>query len=105
MQRTNARAVGFFLVLTLSGRHACAADILKVVSHPPLRSLPQPSNRPLNNGPSYFVDPIKGSDQQDGTQQKPWKTVNHALQQLKPGDTLYLRGGVYWENVVASPQG
>src|SRR5262249_59640676 len=28
-----------------------------------------------------------------------WKTINHALKQLKPGDTLYLRSGTYYESV------
>lgn len=59
----------------------------------------------MDKGPAYFVDPVKGSDRQDGTQQKPWQTANHAVKQLKPGDTLYLRGGIYWEKIVASLKG
>jgi hypothetical protein len=45
------------------------------------------------------VDAVDGDDRQDGSQGKPWKSINFALTQLSPGDTLYLRGGVYYENV------
>lgn len=71
-------------------------------SHPPMRPLPQPSARPLNTGPAYFIDPSKGDDRSRGTQQAPWKSIGHALKQLKPGDTLYLRGGTYYGVVTIS---
>ncbi len=71
-------------------------------SHPPMRPLPVPSDRPMDKGPARFVDPVKGADRNEGTQQAPWKTVGHALAQLKPGDTLYLRGGTYYECVTVA---
>lgn len=79
-------------------------------SHPPTRALPAPSNRPMDRGPAFFVDPVKGDDRHDGTEQKPWKTINRALKQrqggpLKPGDTLYLRGGTYYECVTVTVRG
>lgn len=49
--------------------------------------------------PGYFVDPNKGEDKGPGSLQRPWATINHALKQLNSGDTLYLRGGRYFENV------
>ncbi|MCE9532572.1 MAG: hypothetical protein K8T89_15855, partial [Planctomycetes bacterium] len=36
---------------------------------------------------------------------QPWKTLHHSLKQLKPGETLYLRGGIYYENCVLSMVG
>jgi parallel beta-helix repeat protein len=42
----------------------------------------------------FFVSP-SGSDQNDGTRAAPWQTIRYAVSQLGPGDTLYLRGGVY----------
>src|SRR5262245_34108648 len=69
------------------------------VSHPPLRNALPPSNRPRTAGPAYFVDAARGNNQHDGSEQAPWKTISHALTQLKPGDTLYLRGGAYYETV------
>ncbi|HET9590037.1 MAG TPA: right-handed parallel beta-helix repeat-containing protein [Anaerolineales bacterium] len=45
----------------------------------------------------YYVSP-DGSDQNRGTLNEPWRTLEHALGQLSPGDTLYLRGGTYYEH-------
>ncbi len=81
---------------------ATAAEFL---SHPPLRDLPTPSDRPLAEGNTLFVDAAKGDDEQVGSQAKPWKTINHALQQLSAGDTLCLRGGTFYEHVYCSVAG
>lgn len=74
-----------------------AAD--KFASHPPQRSLPKASQRPIGKGPAYFVDAEKGDDTGSGLKQQPWKTINYAAAKLKPGDTLYLRGGTYYQQV------
>ncbi|MBI1903086.1 MAG: DUF1565 domain-containing protein [Planctomycetia bacterium] len=71
----------------------------KHLSHPALRTAPPPSNRAMTSGPARFVDPNRGDDAGDGSQQSPWKTLRHALAHLKAGDTLYLRGGTYRENL------
>jgi hypothetical protein len=71
-------------------------------SHPSLRKSPPPLKRPAPAGPVHYVDASKGDDAQDGTQPRPWKTIGHALRQLKAGDTLYLRGGTYYENLRVS---
>jgi hypothetical protein len=90
-------------VAVLAG--APAVGQTKVVSHPPMRPLPAASNRPLEKGPGFFVDPLKGNDKQSGSEAQPWKTLGHAVGNLKPGDTLYLRGGTYYEHVVATCSG
>src|SRR5262245_15451473 len=74
-------------------------------SHAPKRSLPTAAKRPMEKGPAYFVDPVKGHDGQDGSEAKPWKTVTRGAKFLKPGDTLYLRGGVYYEAVIIAAKG
>src|SRR6185437_9554331 len=35
----------------------------------------------------------------------PWKTLAHALRRLKPGDTLYMRGGTFYDKVALSQSG
>ena len=45
----------------------------------------------------YYVSPT-GSDGNSGTLISPWQTLEYALGKLSPGDTLNLRGGVYYEN-------
>jgi hypothetical protein len=71
-------------------------------SHAPLRLNPPPSKRAMGKGPALFVDASKGDDENDGSIDSPWKTAAHAIKQLHPGDTLYLRGGSYFENVYVS---
>lgn len=68
-------------------------------SHPALRPLPEASDRPMETGPAFFTDPQQGSDDHDGSQDRPWKSIRHAIQHINPGDTLYLRGGTYSEHV------
>ncbi len=73
-------------------------------SHAPQRPLPQPSQRALEGGPSFFVA-LDGEDTSAGTQEKPWRTIGHAAKKLKPGDTLVIRGGVYHEHITATLTG
>jgi hypothetical protein len=42
----------------------------------------------------YYVDP-NGSDSNSGSIESPWKSINFGQGKLKPGDTLYVRGGTY----------
>jgi len=76
-----------------------------VRSHPPMRPLPAATDRPMDAGPAKFVDPSRGNDANDGGEKTPWKTVQHAALRLKPGDTLYLRGGIYREHVKLKLEG
>jgi hypothetical protein len=77
----------------------------KVKSHPPQRPLPEAVDRELTRGPAYYVDPARGNDTNDGSKSRPWKTMQHGVRQLKPGDTLYLRRGVYHETVYLTRSG
>lgn len=94
----------------LSGSAACAALALLPIaalagqsqwrSCPPMRPLPQPSKVPLDiDSRAIFADAKAGNDAAEGTIKAPWKTLRHAITKLQPGDTLYLRGGVYYERV------
>ncbi len=78
---------------------APAVGQTKFASHPPMRPLPIASKRPLEKGPTFFVDAVKGDDKNDGSEMKPWKTIQHGVNRLKAGETLYLRGGTYYEKV------
>jgi hypothetical protein len=72
-----------------------ADTVSTYASHPPTRALPKPSDRPMGDGAAYFVDP-DGNDRNDGSKASPWRTLKHAIDQLRAGDTIYLRGGVHW---------
>lgn len=58
------------------------------------RSPTSPSSADVS-GPRTVVVSLSGSDSNTGTQDSPWKTIRYGVSQLRPGDTLYIRGGVY----------
>ena len=74
-------------------------------SHPPQRPLPKPRAGELTKGPAYFVDPVRGDDRNSGSREQPWKTMQQGARRLKPGETLYLRGGTYYETVSLTRSG
>ncbi|MSQ94203.1 MAG: hypothetical protein EXR98_06565 [Gemmataceae bacterium] len=90
-------ALGIALLFLVGS--APAMGQTKFVSHAPMRPLPTAAKRAPEKGPTFFVDAVKGDDKADGSEAKPWKTIQHGVQRLKPGDTLYLRGGAYYEKV------
>lgn len=101
------RVIGsFVLYLGLSsGASDTRADDPAWRSHPPLRPLPAAIQVALADGPMRFVDAAHGDDTRDGTEKAPWKTLVHAQRQLQPGETLYLRGGIYYEKIALTKSG
>ena len=91
------------LVLTLAVFPGRGADEFKSCS--PQRPLPQPSAPPLTNDPAHFADPLRGDNTADGTKEHPWKTIHESLPRLNAGDTLYLRGGSYFEHIYCAVAG
>lgn len=49
-------------------------------------------------GATRYVSP-SGDDGAEGTASQPWRTLRRSLQALRPGDHLYVGGGVYRERV------
>lgn len=94
------------LALVLCVNSVCGGvNAADVQTHAPLRPLPQPVKREFAAGPKLYVDASRGDDSSAGTEKNPWKTLAHALRRLKPGDTLYLRGGTYYEKPVVVRSG
>jgi hypothetical protein len=54
---------------------------------------------PAYEGPEYYVS-LDGRDKNPGTEDEPFETIRKACDVVKPGDTVYIRGGVYqdWAN-------
>ncbi len=50
--------------------------------------------------PGYYVA-TSGDDDDEGTIDKPWRTIDKSLKKLKAGDTLFLRGGTYYESNIS----
>jgi hypothetical protein len=53
---------------------------------------------------TYFASP-QGSDQSNGSASSPWRTIQHAANNLQPGDTLTVRPGAYPERVRTARSG
>lgn len=52
----------------------------------------------------YYVSP-SGSDSNAGTFDKPWKTLQKAFSNVKGGDTVFIREGIYNEKIVVNVSG
>ncbi len=76
-----------------------------LVTHRATRPLPAPLQTEMTTGPKRFVDPVRGDDGHDGSESSPWRSLAHAQSQLKPGMTLYLRGGIYYEKFALTRSG
>jgi hypothetical protein len=70
-----------------------------------MRPLPAPVKTAPASGACLYVDAAKGSDENPGTQAAPWRTLAFAVRRLGPGDTIYLRGGTYYERVALTRSG
>src|SRR2546422_10479880 len=56
------------------------------------------------NAAAYYVA-ITGNDANPGGQSQPFRTVKKGMSVLQPGDTLYIRQGVYPEAIRTSTTG
>ncbi|MGF9698618.1 DUF5123 domain-containing protein [Paenibacillus sp. MABNR03] len=52
----------------------------------------------------YYISP-EGDDTNSGTIHSPWKTMQHAADQVTPGSTVYLREGVYHQKLKITRNG
>jgi hypothetical protein len=84
---------------------ALPAAPVEALTHRPMRALPAPTSRAIGSGPGRYVDATRGDDAAAGDRDQPWRTLQHAAAQLRPGDTLYLRGGIYREKVALTLRG
>nr|WP_148930981.1 right-handed parallel beta-helix repeat-containing protein [Paenibacillus methanolicus] len=53
---------------------------------------------PASAASAYYVS-VQGDDRNAGTKQSPWRTLRHAADVAQPGSTVYVRGGVYKEQL------
>jgi len=99
------------MTLRLAAVFACTlawsapAEADRPASHAAMRALPVASDRQAATGPVLHVDPARGDDAGDGSVKRPWKTLEAAAKRLRPGDTLYLHGGTYFEHATLAVVG
>jgi hypothetical protein len=105
LRHSFAIRISTFVILLTVLPYCRTAPAAEFRSHPPTRPLPTANHRPLSSGPNYFVDGQRGSDANPGSEARPWRSIQHGVNQLRPGDTLVLHGGVYYEHVQLSRRG
>ena len=95
--RTGAMLVSFALILTLvscgarSAHEAPGRERETIPTEPP--------------GGAIFYVATDGDDSNPGSLAQPWRTIQHAAETVGPGDTVYVRGGVYNEAVTVQVSG
>ena len=60
----------------------------------------KPLDPPPVTGKTYFVATTGSNENGDGSKDKPWRSIQHGMNQLHPGDLLYVRGGEYRESML-----
>ena len=48
----------------------------------------------------FYIDGATGNDANPGTLAQPWRTIQKANQTLQPGDKVFIRGGVYSNQII-----
>ena len=66
------------------------------------------SSDKTSSGDSTYYVSVNGSDENPGTQDKPWKTIGHAVDEdspVKAGDTILVKPGTYTELITLEKSG
>lgn len=74
---------------------AIAVSLLLLIAS--VASAPWPVDAAAFSGP-FYVAP-DGSNANPGTRERPWRTIQHAANRLRAGQTVYIRTGIYRERV------
>jgi hypothetical protein len=86
------------IACALTAARAAAADTADVVRLPD-GTVFETWEKPLTFERTYRVaqQASAASDKNDGTERRPWKTISHAAEVLRPGERVIVRTGVYRE--------
>jgi hypothetical protein len=85
--------------LTSRGRWAAAALVAVSAGAPALVATSAPASA---SSEQYFVAPW-GSDSASGSRSRPFRTIEHAMETVRAGDTVVVRKGVYRERIRLRP--
>jgi hypothetical protein len=96
--RLRAARTALALAVLATTLLACSDEDAPVVA-PPLSSSPTPSpSVPTKTSLLRYVSPA-GKNSNPGTFEHPWRTLNYAFHRVYAGQVLFVRGGIYHENI------
>jgi len=78
---------------------------IRVLDYTPVTVLQTAGEANSNGARNYFVSAGSGSDNGNGTQARPFLKIAHAMYYVRPGDTVLLASGVYYEETLIIPTG
>jgi len=90
-----ATAIGLLFLAVATGARGEPPGISVRLLPPPL---------PQSQGQTFYVS-TTGSDANPGTDDLPWKTIQHAADTLQPGQIALVHGGTYVEDVTVTRNG
>jgi len=109
--RKNTAVLKAASVVVMLGVAACATANaqLRAAAEKPKRGFWYKGFQPIENpfqkpGTQYWVSP-DGDDNNDGTKDKPWKTLSHARESIKGGDIVNILPGLYYFDGNFGPAG
>ena len=83
---------------------AGAVALLATRDEPDVPTPPPASPQPRSGEDVRYVSP-SGSDDAEGTEDAPWKTIDHALSEDRPGVRVLVRAGTYEDQIDRGPSG
>ncbi len=102
--------LAILIPLSLSGsKNRNSAADNQAAAQTTARTTTAPATQPAATGKVYWVDGSSpaAADTNPGTEAKPWKMIARAggAKELKPGDTVRIKAGVYRESAVITVRG
>ncbi len=104
MKDKRATRMVHLLLILLAGVLSYCANVPGAEGLAPSPGGPAPDGVLAPQGATYYVAP-SGDDGNPGTINLPWQTIQQAADTLVAGDTVYIRAGVYPEQVVPQNSG
>lgn len=99
--------LAILLVLALTFLGGCSGTTPQPkpipVPAPPPTPAPPPAPAPMVS--MIYVDPMKGNDQNPGSESAPLKTIQAAINLAQPGNTIILAPGTYLQDAVSKRNG
>jgi parallel beta-helix repeat protein len=91
--------LALLLAVILQGCQGAGSPNTEVQAQNPLQtaqaSVPRPTAESAGRSRmTYYVD-TSGADTNDGSATTPWRTLQHAVDSVAPGDTILVRSGIY----------